>query len=441
MNNTKLSLQTKAQTFKHYDSIKQSYRGTFIDRPLAIFLILLLLPCFLMNILIALISRKSIFSKLCKTDALSRQVSLHRFNCGLWTKSAVLFDICLGRISFCGIPLTHKLPANIQFCILNQIKCRAGIFSLYDLHRKTGLTVMNSSQLLEKQLNGKNSDYFTLIIKSIISLCLYGLTINKLKKTKFLPLFGLKINNTSMNEAVNWITDTVAENKLRHGNETQSHTTRLGFFVNVNSVNLSITDSNFFQQLTKANALFADGSGMRLAAKKAGFLLKGNNNGTDMLPHLCKRCIESNQSLYLFGALPGVAEKAADKLINQFPGLNIAGTNHGYKKDNNDEAIITKINNSGCDVLLVAMGSPLQEQWLLKYRDQLKCKTALAVGGLFDFYSGSISRSPMWLREMGMEWVWRLIQEPRNKFHRYVIGTPLFLYRTFFLGLVNTGVK
>ncbi len=441
MSNTKLSLQAKAQTFKHYDSIKSSYSGTFIDRPLAICLILLLLPCFLMNMLMALISRRSFFLKQCNTDALNRQVVLHRFSCGFWQKSALVFDIFLGRISFCGIPLTHKLPAHVQFSVLNQIKCKAGIFSLYDLHRKTGLTVMSKEKLLEKQLNGNIADYVTLIFKSFLSVCLYGRTINKLKKSKFLTLFGLKINNTSMNETVDWITTPIRESNIQDCNKTQGYNTRLGFFVNVNSVNLSISNNQFFQQLSKANALFVDGSGMRLAAKKAGFHLKGNNNGTDMLPHLCKRCTENNQSLYLFGALPGIADKAASKLMTQFPGLNIAGTAHGYNKDNNDEAIIAKINNSGCDVLLVAMGSPLQEQWLLKYRDQLKCKTALAVGGLFDFYSGSISRSPMWLREMGMEWVWRLIQEPRNKFKRYVIGTPLFLYRTFFLGLVNTGVK
>ena len=234
-----------------------------------------------------------------------------------------------------------------------------------------------------------------------------------------------------MAEAVNWITDTYQEDDK----------TQIGFFVNVHSINLAISDPKFFHQLSNANALFADGSGMRLAARKAGFMLNGNNNGTDMLPHLCRSCIEQNQSLYFLGAQPGVAHKAASKLTEQFPGLKIAGTEHGYNDDKNSDQIITAINESGCDVLLVAMGSPMQEKWLLEHRDQLQCKTALAVGGLFDFYSGNISRSPMWLREIGMEWVWRLMQEPRIKFNRYVIGNPLFLYRTFFLGLANTGVK
>ncbi len=439
MKNIKLSLQTVAQTFKHYDSIKHSYSGTFIDRPLAIILIFLLLPCFLINIFLALVTRRNLFLMQYKTDALNRQVILHTFSCGILLKSAILFDICLGKISFCGIPMTHTFSPSIQFCILNQIKSKAGIFSLYDLHLKTGLTVMSKEQLLEQQLNGNVADYLALIMKSFMSSCLYDRTINKLKKTKILSLFGLKVNNTTMDEAICWITKTNRHKQT--SNKTQTNKTQLGFFINVHSINLSISNTEFFKKLSKANALFADGSGMRLAAKKAGFLLRGNNNGTDMLPYLCRRCIESNQSLYFFGASPGVAAKAANNLIVQFPGLDVAGTAHGYNKDNNDEQIIAAINNSGCDVLLVAMGSPVQEQWLLDHRDQLQCKTALAVGGLFDFYSGSISRSPMWLREIGMEWVWRLIQEPINKFFRYVIGNPLFLYRTFILGLVNTGVK
>jgi len=431
MKQTKISLKNSTQTFKHYNSIKHHYSGSFIDRPLAIVIILMLLPCFVLNAIIALLNHNKIFSLQYKTDALGRKLKLHFFSCGFWHKSAVLFDICLGTIGFCGIPFTHSLAPDIQFSILNQLKVKAGIFSLYDLHVKTGLTVTSKEPLLEQQLNGTSTNYMSLIIKSFLCIIFYGKAKGISKNMRQLPLFGLKVKNTSMKEAVSWITN----------KQTNKDRTQIGFFINVHSINLSISDVNFFDQLSKADALFADGSGMRLAATKAGFLLKGNNNGTDMLPHLCKRCIKNNQSIYFLGALPGVGQKAANALVKQFPGLEIAGTEHGYTESNHDDKVITAINESGCDVLLVAMGSPIQEKWLLEHREQLKCKTALAVGGLFDFYSGEISRSPMWLREIGMEWVWRLIQEPRNKFNRYVIGTPLFLYRTFFLGLVNTGVK
>lgn len=429
MKNTKFSLQTTSLSLKHYDSINHQYNGPHIDRPIALILMLILLPCFLINTVLALCTNKCIFTREQKTDALNRTVLLSTFSCGIWVKTAILFDIYAGKISFCGIPITHSLSPDIQFCVLNQMQCKAGLFSLYDLHLRTGLTVMNKEQLLEQQLNGDTIDYLMLIIKSFMSLVLYGRAITVLKKTKSLSLFGLHVKNTTMAEAVDWITRTQADNP------------QIGFFVNVHSINLSISDPTFFNQLSNANALFADGSGMRLAARKAGFQLNGNNNGTDMLPYLCKSCVKSKQSIYFFGAAPGIAEQAARKLCKKYPGLKIAGTEHGYNEGKHTEQIIESINNSGCDILLVAMGSPLQEEWLLKHKEKLHCKTALAVGGLFDFYSGNISRSPLWLREIGMEWLWRLLQEPRNKFNRYVIGNPIFLYRTFILGLVNTGEK
>ena len=431
MKKIKLSLQNNSSTFENDNLIKHHYSGAFIDQPLAIVLIFSLLPLFLLNAILALATHKPVFRFEHKTDAVSREFDLRFFSCGLWVKTAVLLDISLGNIGFCGIPFSHRTSPEVQLNVLSQINSKTGLFSLYDLHLKTGLAVTNKEQLLEDQLNGSLANYVTLIIKSILCSLLYGQSENKLKRSRILSLFGLKVKNTSMDEAVNWITNT----------RSVSNQTQIGFFVNVHSINLSISEPTFFDELTKANALFADGSGMRLAATKAGFLLKGNNNGTDMLPHLCKRCIKNNQSLYFLGAQPGVAEKAAKKLTRKYPGLHIAGTEHGYTGADNTEQLIAAINESGCDVLLVAMGSPVQEQWLLEHQDKLTCTTALAVGGLFDFYSGNISRSPMWLREIGMEWVWRLMQEPRSKFNRYVIGTPLFLYRTFYLGLANTGVK
>jgi N-acetylglucosaminyldiphosphoundecaprenol N-acetyl-beta-D-mannosaminyltransferase len=440
MKQTDISLINLTRTFKHSDLVHHHYRGPLIDRPLAFVLILLLLPCLLLNTAIALITKKNVFLFQHKTDALGRTLKLRFFNCGICLKTAVLIDIFLGKIGFCGIPLTHRVSPEIQLAAVKQLKSKAGIFSLYDLHVRTGLTVTSKEQLLEQQLNGTFTDYVLLIVKSFLCIVLYGQsqTKNKDQKSKNISLFGLKVKNTSMDEAVNWITSTHKKG--------QEQKTQIVFFVNVHSINLSFSDSKFFDQLSKADALFADGSGMRLAARKAGFLLNGNNNGTDMLPRLCQRCIEKNQSLYFLGARPGVAQKAANELSSQFPGLNIAGTEHGYTEINstegkNSDPIVAAINKSGCDVLLVAMGSPLQEKWLLEHRDQLQCKTALAVGGLFDFYSGHISRSPVWLREIGMEWVWRLIQEPKIKFNRYVIGNFLFLYRTFFVGLVKSGIK
>jgi N-acetylglucosaminyldiphosphoundecaprenol N-acetyl-beta-D-mannosaminyltransferase len=463
MNKTNKSIKVsfaKTIQFQHYSSISYQYQGAKFDRPISLLLILILAPLFILNLLIALFTPHPFFLTQHKTDALNRHLEIHYFSFGLFPKIAVLIDILMGRVALCGIPMTHTMSPNKQFKIVNQIQCKAGIFSLYDLHKKTGLTIMNEEQLLIQQLNGTSLDYLTLLAKSITSIIFYGASKpdnfkvdnlnnvslpglfekNPRANNRKIQLFGLPINNTSMDESVNWIVK--SENPTLTSTASKSSTSaKLAFFINVNSINLSISQPEFFIKLSKANKLFADGSGMRLAAKKAGFILRGNNNGTDLLPHLCRSCIDSKKSLYFLGAKPGIAAKAASNLQNQFPGLNIAGTEHGFNLVENTNTIITTINASQCDILLVALGSPLQEQWLLKNKEKLQCKRALAVGGLFDFYSGSISRSPLWLRELGLEWVWRLIQEPKNKFIRYVVGNPLFLYRTFFLNLVNTGAK
>ncbi|MDG1751746.1 MAG: WecB/TagA/CpsF family glycosyltransferase [Thalassotalea sp.] len=425
-----ISLNPKDIIFKHYDSIRRHYDGSSIDRPLAVLLIFFLLPISLFNSLLALMTNKPIFTFQRKVDALNRNVVLRNFTVGLIKNSAVLFDILLGKIGFCGVSICHRLPKPIQFLIENQIRIKAGIFSLYDLHLTTGLSVTNKEQLLEKQLNGNLSDYFSLIIKSMLCMVIYGQNSKQLKDRPILSLFGLQVKNTNMKEAVRWITDPCGKQQK----------TKVGFFVNVHSVNLSINNKLFFNLLSKADALFADGSGIRLAATKAGYRLKGNNNGTDLLPHLCESTIKNNQSIYLLGSKPTIADKAAKNLKHTFPGLKIAGTQHGYSQLT-DKELIENINKSQCDVLLVAMGSPIQEKWLMDNHEKLTCTTALAVGGLFDFYSGTISRSPLWLRQLGMEWLWRLIQEPSKKFNRYVIGTPLFLYRTYFKNLVHLGER
>lgn len=430
MKKTYISIQNHDLTFTNYNSLKNCYSGAVIEKPLAMLLILLLSPVMLINCLLAVLLGRNVIKSKYQVDALGRQVVTGVFAAGIIKRSAVLIDIYKEKIGFCGIPLTHSIPLDSQFSITNQIKIKAGIFSLYDLHIKTGLTVASKEKLLEEQINSSTIGYINLLVKSVLSSIFYGSAATTLKKVKNLSLFGLRIRNTSMQDAVNWVTH----------HQSHNSSPKLGFFVNVNSINLAVDDINFYNNLSKADGLFADGSGMRLAAKREGFMLQGNNNGTDMLPHLCKRCVKQGLSIYLLGAAPTIAEKAATNLQSKYPGLQIAGTQHGFIKNHDDE-IIENINQSKCDVLLVAMGSPIQETWLLNNKDKLTCNTALAVGGLFDFYSGNIKRSPLWMREIGMEWVWRLLQEPKKKFNRYVIGTPLFLYRIIVLGLAHKGVK
>ena len=112
-----------------------------------------------------------------------------------------------------------------------------------------------------------------------------------------------------------------------------------------------------------------------------------------------------------------------------FPSLKIAGYCDGYLYKDNPQELHMRINSSGAQLLVVAMGAPLQEHWIISNESQLKVKAVIGVGGLFDFYSQQVPRAPIWLRELSLEWVWRLFAQPLDKGKRYLIGNPLFLLR------------
>ena len=111
--------------------------------------------------------------------------------------------------------------------------------------------------------------------------------------------------------------------------------------------------------------------------------------------------------------------------------MKIAGFHDGYFTEQQESSIIEMINHSGAAILLVGFGVPKQELWLALNREQLNPSVCMGIGGLFDYYSGRIPRAPVWMREIGLEWSWRLMQEPSRMWKRYIIGNPLFLYRVW----------
>ena len=237
---------------------------------------------------------------------------------------------------------------------------------------------------------------------------------------RYFSLFNIQIDNLSMREAV--------EKVVFYRRQQYPQTI---CFVNVNTLNLAKHTNDLTDAVNDANWVFPDGSGIRIAANCLNLQVRENVNGTDMLPKLCERAVAAGKRIFLLGSKPGIAESAADQLKQTHPGLEIAGTHHGYFNVNESSDVIEQINAAKTDILLIGFGSPIQEHWMQQNKVKLKVNSVLAVGGLFDFYSGQIPRAPLWLRRKGMEWIWRLLQEPRTKFHRYVIGNPIFLWRCF----------
>lgn len=231
-------------------------------------------------------------------------------------------------------------------------------------------------------------------------------------------LLGIPLDNVTLTEAVAAIVERL-----------DGHRPQQVCFVNADCVNIAFRHPPYLDVLRHADLVFADGIGLKLAGLALGNPVRDNVNGTDLFPRLCEALSETGKSLYLLGARPGVVDDLCVWIASHYPGLVIAGSRHGYFSADEEPAVIEAIADSGAEVVLVAFGAPQQELWIHRHLSELGVKVAIGVGGLFDFYSGRIPRAPRWMRRVGLEWFYRLCQEPSRLWRRYLLGNPLFLLR------------
>jgi N-acetylglucosaminyldiphosphoundecaprenol N-acetyl-beta-D-mannosaminyltransferase len=171
-----------------------------------------------------------------------------------------------------------------------------------------------------------------------------------------------------------------------------------------------------------------DGIGMILASKVKGGSLKERVTGVDMMERLLRFAAEEGHGVFFYGAKEEVVSEAKRKLEEHFPTLNIAGYENGYTKDN--QALVDKINASGAKLLFVALGSPKQELWIKENMKHLNVKVFQGVGGSFDVFSGRTKRAPEFYRRFGLEWLYRLMKEPKRI--KRQMNLPKFLIRVLF---------
>ena len=168
-----------------------------------------------------------------------------------------------------------------------------------------------------------------------------------------------------------------------------------------------------------------DGIGMDIASLlKHGKRYKDNLNGTDFMPLLFKTFTQSHK-LFLLGGKSGVAQKAG-AAIEQQTGQLVVGCADGYSHTD-PSALCARINASGADIVLVAMGNPIQEEWIRQHMGALNARLFVSVGALFDFLSGDVPRAPQWVQKIRFEWLYRLTREPRRLAQRYTLDLARFL--------------
>lgn len=201
------------------------------------------------------------------------------------------------------------------------------------------------------------------------------------------------------------------------------------FYVNAHCLNIAGKDPVYKKILQGATLVYSGGMGPILASRILGRPLLDRTPTPDFISDVFVRAQRNKWSFYLLGGEENVARKAAENLWKRFPGLAIVGYHSGFFTNNNE--IIKKINRVKPDIILVGVGTPRQEKWIADNIDKVNAKVFWAVGALFDILSGKRKRAPKWMQRLGFEWAFRLLQEPRRLWKRYIFGNIGFLLTVF----------
>jgi N-acetylglucosaminyldiphosphoundecaprenol N-acetyl-beta-D-mannosaminyltransferase len=232
------------------------------------------------------------------------------------------------------------------------------------------------------------------------------------------------IDNVTMGEAVRLVEDHIERGeRLLVTTPNVDHLFRLQ------------RDAEFRRAYTCAGLVLADGVPLLWLARLQGTPLKAKVSGSDFLLEVCRAAASTGRRVFLLGSAEGVAQAAAERLTARFPDLEVAGAHTpswGFEgKPDESRQIVDLLKQSRPNILFVGVGAPKQEKWVLRYWDELDPMVYVGVGAAFDFISGRRRRAPAWIQNAGLEWFWRLAQEPRRLFYRYLIEDFPFFFGLF----------
>jgi N-acetylglucosaminyldiphosphoundecaprenol N-acetyl-beta-D-mannosaminyltransferase len=187
------------------------------------------------------------------------------------------------------------------------------------------------------------------------------------------------------------------------------------------------SDDELRESVLAADLIGADGVPVVWASRLFGSPLPGRVNGTDLMYELLKKGDEKRYRIFFFGAQQRVLDRVLDVVRKDYPGVQIAGSHHGYFAPREEPAIVDEIRESQADILFIAFGTPKKELWVKRYLHAMEVPVIHGVGGSFDVLARVISRAPLWMQRHGLEWFFRLLQEPRRMWRRYLVTNTLFI--------------
>jgi len=202
-------------------------------------------------------------------------------------------------------------------------------------------------------------------------------------------------------------------------------------YVNIHALNLAWSLPDFRAFLNSSHKVYCDGEGVRWAARILGFRLPRRIVLTYFFWDICREAERSGLSLFLLGSYEDRLRDAVERIHSVYPSLRIAGTHHGYfeKEGPESDAVLASIRAARPDLLFVGFGMPLQETWIQKNLSRLDATVILPCGSMIEYASGRKTLAPAWMSDHGLEWLYRLFQEPGRLWKRYLLGNPLFFWR------------
>lgn len=197
--------------------------------------------------------------------------------------------------------------------------------------------------------------------------------------------------------------------------------------VNVAKIVKMQSDKALRDAVASCDIINIDGAGVVFGGRLLGYSIPERVAGIDLFHELLANSQASARRVYLLGAKPDVLEAAVKNIRTEYPVLKLAGYHHGYFWDD-EAAVVNEIRALNVDLLFVGISSPMKEQFIDRWGDQLGVKFAMGVGGTFDVVAGKVRRAPEWMQKSGMEWLYRVIQEPRRMFMRYLTTNSAFAW-------------
>jgi N-acetylglucosaminyldiphosphoundecaprenol N-acetyl-beta-D-mannosaminyltransferase len=239
--------------------------------------------------------------------------------------------------------------------------------------------------------------------------------------TQKITLFGLPFDSLTMAETLGGIEALIAKRKGA-----------VIFTPNVQRVVAAHQDAQIRDIYRQADLLLPDGMPLYWASRLLKRRLKERVAGSDLIFTFSERAAQKGYRVFLLGAAPGVAARAAEKLKTDYPGLKVAGTYSppiGFENDDREIARIEDLlRDSKPDLLFLALGLPKEERFLWKHKDRIRVPVAIGVGASIDFAAGEARRAPRWVQRIGFEWLFRLFQDPGRLWKRYLVSNSYFFF-------------